>query len=428
MVRFTGAAAGHRLRRCSAAPGAAPGSATKVRRCLLAAALTVLPVDTSAGESDPLFERRWESLQAGGYEPLTIPVDWYDPVAPVRGRELPVETATPEQSGISPAALAAASAWAEQQNSTALLVARGGRLVHERYWQGTGRDTRFNPQSMSKTVLALVVGTAIARGEIGSVEDPMGKYIVEWKDDARGAITLRQMLWMASGLEQGDDGFGYQVTPDNPIVRHSLGSDFTRRLLTLRRTGEPGMTFDYNNQVNQLIGLALERATGRDYEELLSERIWQPLGLADAAMPLDRPGGMVLTSCCILSRPVDWLRIGQLFLDRGRYGGRQVVPGEWIDEILGPSPGYRGYGYQVWVGDQQVGGESENRPGLVPWQSEPFAAPRVVVLHGHGGQRTYVMPGKSLVVVRAARDWPSAWDDAVLPNVIWRGAGGEKAK
>lgn len=369
---------------------------------------------------DPLFERRWQSLAAGGYEPLTIPTDWYDPVAVIEGQHTAVETMPVAESSIAPTALAAAEAWARAQNSTALLVARDGRLVFERYWQGSGRDTRFNPQSMSKTMTALLVGTAIERGEITSVDDAIGTYLPEWAGDPRGAITVRHLLWMASGLEQGDDGYGYRVTPDNPIVRHSLGSDFTRRLLTLDKVAEPGTAFDYSNQVNQLLGLILERATGEEYEALLSQRLWQPLGLRTAAMPLDRPGGMVMTSCCILSRPVDWLRIGQLFIDNGRYNGQQIVPEAWLREMIAPSPAYRGYGYQVWVGDQQVGGERPPGVPLVPWQSEAFAAPQVIILHGHGGQRVYVMPDKRLLIVRAARQWPDAWDDAMLPNVIWR--------
>ncbi|QIQ87196.1 serine hydrolase [Erythrobacter sp.] len=390
---------------------------------LLSLAIIAAPL---AAQDDPLFERRWESLLAGGYEPLTIPVDWYDPVAEVEGAPTPVVATTPAVAGIAPTALEAAASWAEAQNSTALLVARDGKLVFERYWQGTGRDTRFNPQSMSKTVLALLMGIAIERGEVGSVGDPVSDYVSEWKGEPRGAITLRQMLHMASGLEQGDAGYGYKVTPDNPVVRHSLGSDYTKLPLSLEPVGAPGESFDYNNNVNQLLGIVLERASGRDYEALLSERLWQPLGLADAAMPLDREGGMVITSCCILSRPVDWLRIGQLFVDGGRYEGAQVVPEDWIEAMLEPSPAYRGYGYQVWVGNQQVGGERPPRVPLVPWQSEAFAPPRVVLLHGHGGQRVYAMPDKGLVIVRAARDWPQGWDDALLPNVIWRGTAEEK--
>lgn len=386
-----------------------------------AAALLLALAMPAAAQEDPEFDRRWQSLLAGGYEPLTIPTDWYDPVAKVPGAETPIAMGTLADAQISTTAIAAASSWAESQNSTALLVARNGRLVHEQYWQGSRRDTRFNPQSMSKTVLAMMIGIAIDRGVIASVDDPVGKYLTEWEGEPRGEITLRQMLQMASGLEQGDAGYGYAVTPDNPIVRHSLGSDFTRLLLSLEPVAAPGETFDYNNQVNQLVGLALERASGRDYEALLSEWLWQPLGLRDAAMPIDRKGGLVLTSCCILSRPVDWLRLGELFVTGGRYGEVQIVPEAWLDEMLAPSPAYRGYGYQVWVHDQNIGGDRPPRVPLVPWQSEPFVAPQVVIFHGHGGQRVYVMPDKQLVIVRAARQWPDAWDDALLPNVIWRG-------
>ena len=385
----------------------------------LALACATAPV--LAAEPDPLFERRWESLAAGGYEPLTIPVDWYDPVAPVAGAATPYPRVEPGEADIAPTALAAAQAWAQEQNSSALIVARAGRIVSETYWQGTGRDTRFNPQSMSKTVMALLIGTAIERGEIGSVNDPVERFITEWRGEPRGRITLRDLLQMASGLEQGDDGFGYKVSRENPIVRHSLGSDYTRLLLSLDPVGEPGKTFDYNNQVNQLAGLVLTRATGRPYAELLSERLWKPLGLDDAAIPLDRAGGTAITSCCILSRPIDWLRIGELIANRGAYGGKQLVPARWIDEMLTPSPAYRGYGYQVWLGNQNVGGERPPKVPLVPWQSEAFAAPAVTILHGHGGQRVYVMPDKQLVIVRAARQWPEGWDDALLPNVIWRG-------
>ena len=204
-------------------------------------------------------------------------------------------------------------------------------------------------------------------------------------------------------------------------MRHSLGSYFWRRLLTLERIGPSGETFDYNNQVNQLLGMVLERASAKDYETLLSERIWQPLGLGHAKMPLDREGGMVLSSCCVLSRPIDWVRIGGLFLNAGKVGKRSIVPADWLAQMTEPSPGYAGYGYQVWTGNQRIGGERPPGVPLIPWQSEAFAAPQVILLHGHGGQRTYVMPDKGLVIIRAARAWPQAWDDALLPNVIWRG-------
>jgi CubicO group peptidase (beta-lactamase class C family) len=374
-----------------------------------------------AQTDDARLNARWASYSAGGYQPLTTPIDWYDPTEAVAGAPIPFATRSAADARLSPTAIAAAAAWAQSQNSTALIIARDGHIVFERYWQGTGRDTRFNPQSMSKTVLALLVGTAVARGEIRSVDDPVSTSIREWRADSRGRITLRVLLHMASGLEQGDNGFGYQVTLDNPIVRHSFGSDLTRLPLSLRRTADAGTRFDYNNQASQLIGIILQRATRQRYAQLLSARLWAPLGLADAAMPLDRPGGMPHTSCCIFSRPIDWVRVGELFINNGRnHAGEQIVPAQWLADMATPSPAYHGYGYQLWIGDQNIGGERPPGVPLIPWQSEPFAQP-VLLLHGHGGQRVYILPAQRLVIVRAARDWPSAWDDAVLPNLLARG-------
>ncbi|ANU06379.1 serine hydrolase domain-containing protein [Paraurantiacibacter namhicola] len=393
---------------------------------LAAALIASLALPAASGAQadaprDELLERRWESLIAGGYEPLTIPVDWYDPLALVKGAPAPFAVPAADQSTIAPTALAAAAAWAEAQNSTALIVAVDGTPVFERYWQGSGRDTRFNPQSMSKTVTALLVGTAIARGEIASVDQPVETWLTEWRGQPRGRITLRQMLHMASGLEQGDAGMGYAISLDNPVVRHSLGSDNNALPLSLQPVGPAGERFDYNNQVNQLLGIILKRASGQDYETLLSERIWQKLGLADAAVPLDRPGGNAVTSCCILSRPIDWLRIGGLFLNDGMHDGEPIVPAGWIAAMTAPSPAYRGYGFQVWSGNQSIGGERPPGVPLVPWQSEAFVDPATVILHGHGGQRVYIVPSRRLVIVRAARQWPDAWDDALLPNLLARG-------
>lgn len=381
---------------------------------LLLAAPTHLPA------ADSVIERRLGSFLAGGYDPLTVPIDWFEPKERVAGAAVPLPRPVPNEV-IAKAAFDDAAAWAEAQGSTALIVAHRGRIIFERYWHGDGRDTRFNPQSMSKTLTALLIGTAIDRGEIASVDDPVGRYLREWRGDPRGAITVRQLLQMASGLAQVDAGHGYALTPDNPAVGQHFGSDFVGPMLALRLAGNPGAKFDYNNNDNLALGLLLERATGERYATLLSERLFKPLGLADASLYMDRPGGFPMTSCCVFSRPVDWIPIGQLIAERGMAGGRRIASAGWIDAMTTASPSYAGYGYQVWLGDQQVGGVPLLVPGVIPWASERFAAPRVVFLHGHGSQRVWIMPDAELVVVRAGRIWPSGWDEAAIPNKLWRG-------
>ncbi len=388
-----------------------------------AGVLVMAVAAASTPASTPVADReiaaRLESFVAAGYDPLTAPVDWYrqEPVAGVERALPPIPKSV---DGIAPDAVTAALAWAEAQGSTSLIVSHHGRIVLEKYWHGDGRDTRFNPQSMAKTVVALLVGVAVDRGEIGNVEDRIGKYIPALAGDPRGGITIRQMLQMASGLGQLDGGRGYALTPDNPAVRHFFGSDFLGPVLALPQVAAAGQTFDYNNGNVLILSHLLERVSGKRYADLLAERLWQPLGLGRAAVMIDRPGGNVMTSTALFSRPVDWVRIGSLIVDRGMADGQRIVSAAWIDAMRAPSPANPHYGYLLWVGDQQVGG-SPVPPVLTPWQSEAFAAKDMVLLNGFGGQRVWIMPGKALVVMRSGRTWPVAWDDAKLPNLIWRG-------
>ena len=112
-----------------------------------------------------------------------------------------------------------AAAYAERKNSSALLVVHHGEIVAEHYWRGQTPDSLTNSMSMAKTVVALLVGVALAEGKIGSVEEPAAKYLPEWAGDGRRRISLRQLLEMASGLadaEHGDD-------PCSPVGRMYLG-------------------------------------------------------------------------------------------------------------------------------------------------------------------------------------------------------------
>jgi CubicO group peptidase (beta-lactamase class C family) len=399
-----------------------------VRRLWLGSMLAGL-LAAAGPATDARFERRFESFVAAGYDPLTVPVDWFEPTERVAGGNAAHLEVKPTKT-IAPTALATAAAYAAAANSTALLVAQGDDIIYERYWRGDGPDSLFNPQSMSKTLVALLVGIAIDEGRIRSVEDPVERYVREWRGDPRGKITVEQLLRMSSGLAQLQGKHGYALTRDNPAVYQHFGSDFVKPILGLRLAAAPGTKWDYNNNATNLLGVVLERATGKRYAALLSEKLWRPLGNRDARLYLDREGGFPMVSCCVFSRPRDWVRVGQLIAGRGEFGGKRLVPAAWIDHMTTPAPTYRGYGYQIWLGDQKVGGAPlpVQAQGLSPWQSEPFAAEDMIFLNGHGFQRVWIIPSRDLVIVRAGKSWPSEWDEAAIPNSIVRGMTGETAR
>ncbi|MGY6553398.1 MAG: serine hydrolase domain-containing protein [Wenzhouxiangella sp.] len=342
-------------------------------------------------------------------------VDWRRPAEAVAGgdRLLPAV----HGHGIEPSAMQAALAYAESTGSHALLIHHRGELVVERYWNGHGRDTRFDTASMHKSVLGLLLGIAIDEGKVGSLDDPVGRYIAEWADDARGEISLRQLAGMSSGLKLEP----FVPNPFAPGLRLMIGSDVQATALDLPWYEPPDQRFEYTNFNSQLLGIALERAVGMRYAEYLSSRLWQPLGAPDAAVWLDREDGMARTFCCLLATAQAWMQLGVLLLNQGALDGQQIVPADWIAAMTTPSALNRNFGLQLWLGAPASGLRRYNSASrLEILHSEPFLADDVFFMDGMGGQRVYVIPSAELVIVRiGAVD--AGWDDSVLPNTLLRG-------
>jgi CubicO group peptidase (beta-lactamase class C family) len=313
--------------------------------------------------------------------------------------------------------LQAAAEYAEAMDSFALLVHHRGALILERYWHGHGVDTRFDTASMHKSVLAMVLGLAIADGHIPDLDTPASRYLDEWAHDARAQITLRDLATMASGLRVES----FRPTPTSPGMRLLLSSDLVNRTLAVPAEEPPGRAFAYLNVNAQALGLAVTRAVGQDYAAYLAERLWQPLGAADAALWLDREGGTPRLFCCLLATARAWVQVGRLLVEDGRLDGEQILPVGWVAEMTRPSATNPNYGLQVWLGAPADGQRRYNRlSGLAVTHGEPYVAQDVVLLDGAGGQRVYVVPSADLVIVRIGRPRLD-FDDAILPNLLLRG-------
>jgi beta-lactamase family protein len=166
----------------------------------------------------------------------------------------------------------------------AFLAVKGDTLVTEAYFHGYRHDSTVSSFSVAKPVVSALVGIAIAQGRIGSVDDPVTRYLPELADrDPRfGTITLRHLLTMSSGLADLDPYY-----------------DLDLRAVALRDTriaGPAGRRFHYNNVNPILLGMVLERVSGRTVSAYLSERLWGPLGMeADGSWSLDsRRSGLEL--------------------------------------------------------------------------------------------------------------------------------------
>jgi formylglycine-generating enzyme required for sulfatase activity/CubicO group peptidase (beta-lactamase class C family) len=314
----------------------------------------------------------------------------------------------------------AAEAIAEKSGSFALLIWQGGALRHERYWNGATAESRPEPASMAKTVLALAIGQAVADGKLRGLDAPVSTQLHEWRNDPRGRITLRQLLQMSSGLSPLPRDGGAQ----SPASRFHAGDGMVAMMLGEPQLHAPGTWFEYQNASSQLACLVLERATGQRYAQYLSRTLWQPIGAADASVWLDVRSEHPRCYASLYARPRDWLRIGLLLKDRGQFGGRKIVKRRWIDDMTRPSPTNPNYGLQLWRAAPHAPKRyyNQQREGFAATASAPSLAPDLFFLDGFGGQRVYVSRSADLVIVRLGRS-DDGWDDSALPNAVVRTVG-----
>lgn len=368
--------------------------------------------------SDWLFWKRYISVPF-----ITVwspPLDWYSPLETVDGTGgFQFEKADPAEMGIDPQALADAAAYAGERGSDSLMVLKDGRLIHAEYWNGTGPETLFSSHSFHKTVIGLLYGIAQAEGAIPDLDAPVKTLLTEWDGDARGDITIRQMLQMASGIAPPpyDDR-----SPSSLQVQTFIGTDIIASSLETPTIDPPGDAFGHYNVNSMLLGAMLERATGERYADYASDRLWRPIMAHDAQVWLDKPGGMAHTDCCMLSVTEDWLLIGELMRQDGMLHGERILPEGWVAEMATGTEANPNYGLHVWVGSPYVEYRpySPLREDFSNYASEPYAAEDVVFLDGWGMKRLWVIPSEGLVILRTGTI-SEDWDDAAIPNTILRG-------
>jgi len=299
---------------------------------------------------------------------------------------------------------------ATKTRSVALLVWHRGALRYEKYWSPFDANTRTNPNSMHKTVLALAIGAAVTDGVIPSLDSKASRWLTEWQSDARRDITIEDLLRMHSGIELPRFGT-WKAT------KLLLGSNLPDAVLSLGSTRAPRKYFEYNNASSQLLLMLLERATGQRYADYLSTRLWQPLGAAEAALWMDREQGMPRGFCCLFASARDWLRVGLLLDADGKVGERQLVASEWVQAMKTPSATNPNFGMHLWLGSPPEKERKYNDYSVKAFHSEKFLADDIYYIDGFGGQRVYVVPSRELIVVRTGVSQLD-WDDAPLINTI----------
>ena len=367
--------------------------------------------------SDPVLFWRVMSAPKNTREPEPY---FYWPVEVVRGSPQPMKKAK-RTTTIPKAALGEAADWAAARNSNALVVIHKGVVQLEQYWNGMDSNTLANGRAITRSITPLLLGFAVADGKV-KLDDPIGRHIAEWADDRRGQVTVRQLAQHSSGLEVALELPVTEILGNKDLCLAYCG-DVVRAALNYDYSIPPGTRFEVAQENMQILAIVIERAMGMPISTLLSERVWKPIGAADAALQLDRPGGVARMMCCMRATPPDWARLGQLVLQDGVWNGRQVLPKGWVSTMATPSARNVNFGIGLWLGTPYVASRTyfEGQPGVIP-QSEPYLADDVRIMEGGGFRTVFIVPSHDLVIHRHGSADPN-WDHAALVNIVIRGLG-----
>ena len=287
----------------------------------------------------------------------------------------------------------------EKYETVAFLVIQHNRIIFEEFREDYSPLSASNSFSMSKSIISLLVGCAIDDGYIKSVNQPVGDFLPQWTSFDGKILTIKDLLTMSAGVEWDES----HNSLFSKTTEAYYGKDLWKLALTEKLIEKPGVRFNYQSGVSQILAFLLQKATGKSVSEYASEKIWTPIHAEqDALWSLDHKDGMEKAYCCFNSNARDFARIGQLVLNKGRWGLVQVVDSNYVKEATTPAtwlkftpksepdqttPPQTGpctfYGYQFWLVDYK---------GL-----------HIPYMRGILGQYVFIIPELDAIIVRLGK-------------------------
>lgn len=294
----------------------------------------------------------------------------------------------------------------EKTDTTSFIVIYKDNIIFERYYNGYTRESTVTSFSVAKSFVSALIGIAIEEGYIKSLNDPITDYLPELKErDIRfSEIKIIDLLHMSSGL-------GYKEPPDD--IHTYYAPDLRKLALEKIKIEEnPGENFLYNNYNPLLLGMIIERATNSSVSEYMEEKIWKRTGMEFKGSWSVDANNFEKMESGINCKAIDFAKFGRLYLRKGNWNGKQLIPSGWIVASTAPYfpddknyypekiffREYRGYYSLMWWGIQRED------------SSYDFYAA------GNHGQYIYVSPDKELIIVRNGISYGKDMDG---DNINW---------
>jgi CubicO group peptidase (beta-lactamase class C family) len=284
---------------------------------------------------------------------------------------------------------------------TGFLVLHEDQIIFEKYLHGADRNSRFVSQSVGKSIASILVGVAISDGKIHSIDDPVDKYLPYLGSSGYRGVTIKNLLEMATGVDYSEDYrdphsgaalIGGALLTGNPTFH-----DFAAAMKTTNV--KAGTKFNYQSVNTQVLGLLLEKVTGKRLNQYAEEKLWKKIGAqSDAFFYESKKQPDTCAFACFNATVRDYARVGLMMMRGGILGNERVVPAAWVHDsttpgadflkpgALGEMGGPLGYAYQWWI---------------PPGDDGAFEA------EGIYGQSIYVNPKMDVVIVQTSA-WPEA--------------------
>jgi CubicO group peptidase (beta-lactamase class C family) len=269
-----------------------------------------------------------------------------------------------------------------------LIVNQRGNILKEQYFGSAVSEQEFDIHSVTKSITSILIGIAIDKGYIQSVDQKINEFIappVATVPSDKSGITIRHLLTMTGGFP-GDESAGSDTTGDEVSY-----------ILNVPLIHQPGEQFRYDSRAYHLLSVILTSATGMSTKTFAAQYLFSPLGIGNKTWMTDSRGYFIGSSGLFLTGR-DMVKIGELLLNEGMYNGTRVVASNWTAQLkqvkvstLNGGGYATGYSFGFWIGDYY------NR-------NYSFAM-------GWGGQFIFVVPSLNLVITAASN--PVGVSDAV---------------
>ncbi len=294
--------------------------------------------------------------------------------------------------------------WMKQ--TRALLVIQNDTLLHEQYAEGFDLNTPILGWSMTKSITNALIGILIKNGTIELDQDHLFQ---QWSNDQRREITVDNLLRMSSGL-MWNENYGSISDVTKTLYTQENSFDF---IVEQDQETEPGIFWEYSSGTTNLLGQLIRNQFEQfiQYQAFPYLELFNKIGMDSAQLECDEAGNYVLSSYCYAS-PRDWAKLGQLYLNNGRWKHLEILDESFIDYSILPAPACKdeNYGAHIWL----------NTNG----NSYPDVEEEMFIFNGFQGQHVCIIPSKKLVVVRMGLSTGPPFDMNQVLSLISRSVTG----